>query len=113
VIGDLREQKFITKTIWMISAAEEYKQTLNLGISRNDDVVSNRKVGDNGAVKLSTVTIDSGVERVENLHMKNCSLRQHVEWVSVRGTKTGLQMKGENGSSSNAQGFDGGTRNLS
>lgn len=105
MVGQLREEEFVAETFRMIPVAEKNEQTLYFGVGVNDDTLAHGEVRHDSAAKLRTVTIHAGVDGAMNSYVKYCSLRQQVERVSGRMTKTRLQVKRENGSRRDADGL--------
>jgi hypothetical protein len=78
----------------------------------DDDAVSNGEIRYDRAAKLAAVAIDARIDGAENFYVQDRSLGKEVERISVRMAKTGLQVKGQNRSWQDAEGFNGGSRNL-
>src|SRR5690348_10553275 len=93
----------------MISAAEENEHPAGFRVGVDDDGITQGEIGNDGGTKFSAIGIEAGVDGVKNFDMKNRTRRQGVERIRGGGAKTGLQVKGENGSGGGANGFDDGT----
>jgi hypothetical protein len=90
LIGKLREQELVTKTVGMISAPEKHEKAPHFRMSMDDDAVSKAQVRYDEAAKSRSIAVRVRVDGREHFDVENGSLREGVERICLRMTKTSL-----------------------
>lgn len=113
MIGELREDQFVAKTIGMISAAKENQKSLNFRFGMNNDTGTSGDIRDDQAVKFRAIAIHSGIDGIQNSYVHDRARGEQIERIQSGVTKPRLQMKCENHSRGNAKRFKNTRWNLS
>jgi hypothetical protein len=90
LVGKLREQELITKTVGMIFAPEKHEKTPHFRIGMDDHAVSQAQVRYDQSVKFGPIAVSVRVDGREHFDVENGSLREGVERICLRVAKTSL-----------------------
>jgi hypothetical protein len=90
LVGKLGEQELVTKTVGMIIAPEKHEKTPHFRMGMDDDAISKAQVRDDGPAKFGTIAVGARVDGREHFDVENGSLREGVERICLRVTKTSL-----------------------
>jgi hypothetical protein len=90
LVGKLGEQELITKTVGMIFAPEKHQKASHFRIGMDDYFVSKAQVRYDGAAEFRPIAVGVRVDGREHFNVENGSLREGVERICLRVTKTSL-----------------------
>lgn len=90
MIGKLRQQELVAKTVGMIFASEKHEKAPHFRMGMDDDAVSKAQVRYHEAAKFGSIAVRVRVDGREHFDVENGSLREGVERIRLRVTKTSL-----------------------
>ena len=90
LVGKLREQELITKTVGVIFAPEKHEKAPHFRIGMDDHAVSQAQVRYDQSVKFGPIAVSVRIDGREHFDVENGSLREGVERICLRVAKTSL-----------------------